>query len=659
MRRIVIFLLLIGFTSATRAQDITFEDLVQYLTTTELAEIENFNARIDELNQMSQTAMNINTASSEDLSRIPFLEERAITEILLYIERTGGMRTLGELIYISNLDYDARRFLPLFFYAERIKEDTHIDKPLRFSSAHHILQTKIDIPFYERAGYSAKNTDQRYQGSSIANMLRYQFNMNNQITAAIIADKDQGEPVGKPFTMGYDHWSGFAMVKNMGIVKTAVIGDYRIGFGEGLLLNQQFSVGKIMQSAYHARGITGKSSASETNFMRGAAVTLGLCKEWSLSGFFSYRLMDGTLHQGTTMVSSLSTVTTHRNRNEIEKRFNTSEFLYGGNIQWNGRHFNIGVTGFSERFHLPFWRGTEIYREYYPEGDSFWGISVNYGMTYDRLSLSGETSTDGHGIATLNRVGYRFPHRIMTMVAHRYYSPRYHSFHSSALSEWGVQNEHGIFTSVTAPVTSSLTLTASADYFKAPHERYQINHPTNGFEMRLRADYDINRRNSLMVRAGWKNKEAYNIRYITHNYQTTWRLSLSEFTLRTQAMYKYYGAADGSRSHGFALQHHMDYANSSGKFRAGVIATWFHTKDYDSRIYASQLALLNNYNSIMLYGHGLRFAASARYTWCQYLTLMARYSVLRYFDREMISSGLQLINSPWCNDLSIGLTIRI
>ena len=45
--------------------------------------------------------------------------------------------------------------------------------------------------------------------------------------------------------MGYDHYSLYAIARKLGRIKTLAIGDYRIRFGEGLILNNDFMFGKL------------------------------------------------------------------------------------------------------------------------------------------------------------------------------------------------------------------------------------------------------------------------------------------------------------------------------------------------------------------------------------------------------------------------------
>jgi hypothetical protein len=87
---------------------------------------------------------------------------------------------------------------------------------------------------------------------------------------------------------------------------------------------------------------------------------------------------------------------------------------------------------------------------------------------------------------------------------------------------------------------------------------------------------------------------------------------------------------------------------------------YFNTDDYLSRIYIQQPALYSSVSSASYYGHGMNAVLTCRWQsnngrWM----LEARYGMVRYFDREEQGSGLQAIMSPWKNDLSFQLRMKI
>ena len=66
---------------------------------------------------MHESPLNINTATREDLSQLPFLTFEQIEDIHAYVYMHGPMLSLGELQLTRSLDYETRKMLRLFVYA--------------------------------------------------------------------------------------------------------------------------------------------------------------------------------------------------------------------------------------------------------------------------------------------------------------------------------------------------------------------------------------------------------------------------------------------------------------------------------------------------------------------------------------------------------------
>ena len=98
--------------------------------------------------------------------------------------------------------------------------------------------------------------------------------------------------------MGYDYYSFYVAVRKLGCIKSAVIGRYKVRFGQGLVVNSDFSFGKTMYLLSQGRSFTNirpHSSRSQANYLQGGAITLALTHNISLSAFASYRKNDATL----------------------------------------------------------------------------------------------------------------------------------------------------------------------------------------------------------------------------------------------------------------------------------------------------------------------------------------------------------------------------
>lgn len=636
-----------------------WDDFVEYLSS--IYDDDNtLDAHLETLEQIYLAPLNVNVCSPADLEQLSFLSPEQIDDIVYYVTRVKGMKAMDELVLIRSLDFSARRWLPLFLYVG----DYPSAKPkLRFKDGRHEVLSSVDVPLYLRSGYTTADADRRYQGSRIAHRLKYRYQLANRLSVGFVLDKDQGEPIGSPFSLGYDFVGGHVMLRNVRRLQTLVVGDYHIGFGEGLLINRHFSMGKNALTMRRRQGIAAKTSCGETGFMRGAAASVALSRHLSATAFLSYLLMDATVNGSNGMVSSLSMVSTHRNMSELHRYHNTSELSYGAHVEYRDSLFHLGATAYESTFHLPFYRGDEAYREFYPEGRRFYGVSLDYGLCLGAWTANGETATNGSGWATLNRVAYRYANLLLVELSGRYYSPAYHSFHSRALSEWSVQNETGGCLCVQAMPCRRLHLSLCADVFHSPHVRYQISHPSTGEELRLTMVYDFaspSKQTSLsspsmsvLLRASLKRKEQYDVMYRMQRYTARWSWRNNAFSMSSQAAIAHYSNAAARRSFGYSFQQVVRWQNGSDFVRLAASAAYFDTDDYYSRMYLSEPTIIGASSSSMFYGQGLHLAATVRLNVCRYAMVMLRYSFNRYFDRNTIGSDLQLIPHPYQNDLSL------
>ena len=248
MKRLVLLLtvLMMVMSEARGQAALTWQEFVDEVADDEYAEQQGWTEHMEELAQLAAHPLDINTATREQLSMIPFLSEEQIEEIHTYIFLHRGMRTISELMAIASIDYTTRRYLSLFLYADQAvfaRKDTTTLRSL-LKEARHEVQSRIDVPLYYRAGYSYAPESGGYKGEPFYHNLRYRLDSKNRLSASLSAEKDQGEPFKG--NGGWSHYGGHLMVRDMGVVSTAVVGDYKLGFGEGLVINNGgFATGKL------------------------------------------------------------------------------------------------------------------------------------------------------------------------------------------------------------------------------------------------------------------------------------------------------------------------------------------------------------------------------------------------------------------------------
>ena len=646
--RFLLLLLCLLCTSSLSAQYVWDDFVEEYISDVERAEEEDLQLHLQELKERHEHPLNINTASLEDLLQLPFLSEAQIEQIHAYIYLHGQMQTLAELRLVPLIDEVTRRRLSLFVYAEEEKK-VEGKKENLFSHLRNDFSSRLDIPLYYRVGQQ-RQTD-GYRGDALYHRMRYQVGNSEHFQAGLRVEKDAGERY-------YDSYGAYAMLHDAGILQRAIVGDYRIGFGEGLVVGGSVWNSKSTPPLKTQGGIRPMTGMDETNFLRGAAVTLSPNKHLRLSAFGSYRKRDATLTDKGE-VQTLLTSGYHRTESEWERRRNVGSTVLGGNVEWYNKGFHLGATGYWQKFSRMLNPGSQRYRAIYPKGDAFGTVGMNYGYTRYRLSLAGETaySTAGGGWATINRASWSISRKYTVSAVQRFYAYQYYSFYSSALSEnSNAQNESGVLVHLQAEPLVGLQLTAYADFFHHPWPRYRMTHSSTGQEFMLQGLYTFSQQHSLLARYQMKRKENGDLMEPHHRVKLQWTCEPSE-RCRLQTTGSFHSVLGNN---GFMLTQNARLMLAKPNMTFNAQLGWFHTDDYLSRIYIQQPSLYSSVSSASYFGHGMLAVLAARWQGKGgRLMLEARYGMVRYFDREEQGTGLQAILSPWKNDLSVQLRLKL
>lgn len=615
------------------------------------------------LNELHEHPFNINTAASNDLLRLPFLSEQAVNDIVDYIALHGAMRTLGELRLIRRLDYREREWLKFFVFAAPIPSTPSTNG---WKGTQQELSTRVDIPCYQREGWP--------WAQGIAHQLRYTWQQGRKLDVGLRLEKDDGEELFTRQAPFWDSYGGHAMLKNVGVLKQLLVGDFKVGFGEGLVINNGLQFGKTSTSLWHTLGgIRPHRSSDEVHYMRGVSGTLAFGKQWEVTAFYSIRSLDATVNKDNS-VSSINTTGLHRTDSERKHRHTLLSQTTTLHAQWKHKGWHAGMTGMFQYYDHQFRQNSVLYRQIYPEGYLFGAVSADYGYQRNRLLLRGETARSfdsrGGGWATLNKAAWRFNADTQLALIQRFYSKDYYSPHASAIGENSqVQNESGITLQFDASRLGPFSLLALFDYFYSPWPRYTMTRYSTGWEGLLQTSWQPRKGRQLLIRYRVKSKEKSDSRYYSHQLRATYNHQISALwdTQLSAFLHRYHQPLTASSSTGYAAMPQVSFHSRDERFRWSLAAILFRTDSYDSRLYIYEPSLAQTFGMQQLYGHGQRFVAmlrlrfprenehSSRKLRC---TAQIKAGVTHYADRSEISSGPLLIKSSWKADLQMLLRLN-
>ena len=638
-----------------------WEQYLNEVMTVEDAGSTTWEETYDMLCELEQHPMDINHATREQLEELPFLSAQQVEGIMTYLWRYGRMESLSELMMVKELDYRQRQLLTYFIYIdEKEAEDDRQQAPSIKNIAkygNHELIATGRVPFYERKGDKGG-----YLGPKYRHWLRYQFTYGDQVKAGIVGAQDAGEPFfANQNKTGYDYYSFYLQLRNMGRMETLVLGNYRVSMGMGLVMNNSFSLGKIAmlqnlgRSTYTLRAHSSRSAGS----LLGAAATFDIGRHLKLTAFASYSPADATLNKDGT-VSTILDTDYHRTETEMAKKHNLHPLKTGGSLRYNAHGFRLGMNALYTHLDRTLKPSTSaLYRQHYPQGSDFLNLSLDYGYASPKVALSGETATDRKGhLATINSMSLRLGDVASMMVLQRFYSYAYTSLDAQSYSDGGrVQNESGIYLGLNWQPFRVLRVSAYSDYAYFAWAKYQVSQSSYSWDNLLQTTWQ-KRRWTLTgrYRLRLRQKDDKSKKTLINRWEHRGRLSAdytSDIGLGGRVQ------IDGGWSEGEwggMVSGSLAYTHRWLKLNGGT--GYFHTDSYNSRVYLYELGPLYTYSSQQFYGEGIRYWLMARANIGKRLTLTAKVGVTDYFNRTTIGSSYQEVDGSSLTELDLQARLK-
>src|SRR5690554_2337620 len=231
-----------------QAQETDWRALVEQMAEEEEPRAGAIENLYEELLNLENNPMDLNNVRRDQLERLPLLSLEEVNSLIDFLEKNRPLYTVYELRNVPRLDYQTvELILPFFRVGETVGIQTQTQvRPVDILKwGQHEAQVRFDKTLTPRAGYGEfsdsileRSPNRKYRGEDFYTSLRYSFRYRDKVLMGFIAEKDAGEPFFKAgYPKGYDHYGVHLIVRDMGRLKTVVLGDYRLSFGQGLVLN--------------------------------------------------------------------------------------------------------------------------------------------------------------------------------------------------------------------------------------------------------------------------------------------------------------------------------------------------------------------------------------------------------------------------------------
>lgn len=586
-----------------------FEDLSVNNSVDNAVNEPNWENELEELSVRLHEPVDLNRATRQQLEQFPFLSDIQIEHLLAYIYVHGQMKTLYELQLIEDMDRQTIQYLLPFVCIKAINNESSFRWKTMLKSAmkygKNEVITHIDIPFYKRKGY-----EHTYLGPSVYNSVKYAFRYRDQLYAGFVAEKDAGEPFFALHNrQGYDYYSFYLLLKDCGRLIT---------------------------------------------------------KQWSISGFYSHRSLDGVLTDGE--ITSIYKTGLHRSQKEADKKNVFTMQLTGGNVSYQQNRIRLGITGIYYVFNRPYEPQLTGYSQYNIHGNQFYNLGIDYAYRWHRFSFQGETAMGKQGSATLNRLQYSPVEGTQLMIVQRYYSYNYWAMFAHSFGEGSaVQNEQGYYLGLETSPFRHWHILASFDLFSFPWKKYRISKPSRGMDGLLQATFTPHSNLTMYLKYRYKQKERdltgskENLTLPIFHHQLRYRLNYfygDVFSCRTTLDYNHFHSQDRAASKGYQVTQMMSSQLPWTRLFADVQGSYFSTDDYDSRVYVSEKGLLYTFYTPSFQGRGFRCAVRLRYEPNEHWMFITKFGETVYLDRNEIGSGNDLILGNKKADVQMQLRIK-
>lgn len=581
---------------------------IESLVDNQSEEITDKSTTLDDLEARRLRPVNINTASFQELTEVPFLPQSFALKIV-FMRDSLNILTPADLRMIPEFNEATWTLISPFVFFGRVDRkgessedffgETRVSLRSRWSS-----DIQLQQPYREG----------KYAGSPIREYYRLQVSKPH-MASGLIADKDAGERMSDGFL------SGYIAIEDIGIFNKIVMGNYTLNAGEGLTLSSYRSSSKggnaLTQTKATGKMIVPHLSTDEFHRFQGVAGTFELHPA-QVTMFFSRKRIDGTIDSSNTLTSFYSTGL-YRTASELDKRNTAGENALGANITvLLGRPHKIGLT----IIHTQYDKKLAVGSPYLIASKAISAAGASGNFVFDSFDLFGEVA--GNSFSSRSFVGgmvYRVSKRFSISSHLRAYADSYVNPFAYGFGERNgiVSGERGRYFGFTFQLSKKITVSSYYDEFNLPSRtEFEI----TGVERVIRYEQSLSHRFNFFVQYRKKTKSEMNQmeepggrlkKIIEDRMQESIRLAFT-FTLSkrtsvdqrlefTDVSY----SVSGRKEAGMLMFTEFSTAFPAHGFQGVARALFYDTPSYDTRMYAFESDVPGGYSFPPLYGSGMRW----------------------------------------------------
>jgi hypothetical protein len=591
-----------------------------------------------------------------------------------YIAGNGFLVSVYELASVEGFTVEFVQQLEPYIVAAAVEEERKLTFKSLFKRPKHKLLLRYAQVLEKKAGYD-KNRSTHYVGSPQQYTFRYNFSAGEHITLGFSGKKNAGEEFFKGSQkQGFGFYSFHLQVKKIGILQSLIVGDYRLHFGQGMIMGSGFmnsGSGEIRKTGSTLRPVT---ATSQSNFLRGITLQLGNYK-YSGTIFFGHRFFDGNVVEGDSgefaFEGTISNSGMHRTETELKKRDALFNRVYGAHFQANLKTFKIGTQITRTEFSLPVLPSTKPYQHFDFSGKGLCNVSVDYQVLIKHHILFGEiaaSSTKGYGI--LQGAIFKVDPRIKLSMLFRHFSKHFAALDGKPYSKNSkLNNETGVLLTSEIVLTRKVNMVMFFDFYQFHWLKYLIDKPLPHLDASLRFDIAMARNCALMVRYTYKmqnknfrEEEPYNqiLETQQHRLRVVFSYTFLQYLQFKSEVSGIYNRNTHKKENLFGVLAYQDVVINIAKIGLDLKVRFalFDTDTYDERLYAYENDLSYTFTINSYYYRGCKTYFILKWK-CKHFEIQGKISRLLFFNKNQIGSGLELIDASHKTEVKVQMVIKL
>lgn len=626
------------------------------------------------LQELAENPVNINSAGVNALMQVPGLNLKTARAIIAYRTSVKPFEAVSELKEVSGIGRvtleKVRPYLTVGSGLE-LGKSLYTNHKYWTDGGRFQAFSRYQQDLQQAEGYALSPEEGGYVGSSLKYYQRLGYR-SEHLSMNLTQEKDAGEQLVSPWQ--FDHQSWHVALEDNGPLRMLVGGDYSLAFGQGLVLWSGAAFGKssdvVGTASRNGQGINPYTSAQETNFYRGGAVTYG--DKFQVTGFYSRRKRSASeISEDTTRYPRADGY--RRTIKELLQENNLRQTLYGGHIQAELPFGIVGATGYQTTFDRYIAASDRTYALYDFEGKSNSAFGLDYRFLVGPSVVFGEVGrSENGGYGVISGIESSIGVDTEISLAYRRYQKEFQSILGNGFGEVSGQpkNEEGVYLGLRHTLGQKVTLNAYVDQFRFPGARFGTNQPTRGYDWLGKAEVELTKNLNfyLQLRSEIEDDEYETMDAFGRSQRKLGEARRSSFRgnvefwvnpkvrLRTRGEFVQSQQAGEDLELGYLLYQDLRI-ELLDNLRVDTRLTMFDTESFATRVYQFENDLLYVFSSQSLFNQGQRMYVLLNYEPFEFLELWAKFGITVYEDEQVIGSGLNQIEGDRRSE--VGVQARI